>query len=71
MEEKMSPEELQRISSKVASEVLQRITQTLTGELAGGARAARQFVFTCPGDFGCKTSYQCTQSFTTLTQTVE
>jgi hypothetical protein len=71
MPDKMSPEELQALSSKVASEVLQRISQTLGGDLAAGARAAKQFVFTCPGDFGCKSSYQCTQSFTTLTQTVE
>jgi hypothetical protein len=58
----MSPEELQALSSKVASEVLQRISQTLSG----GAQPARAFVFKCPGDFGCDALYHCTQSFQTL-----
>ena len=62
----MSPEELQALSSRVASEVLQRIRQTL-----GGGPAAREAGFRCPGDFQCEGSYHCTVNFTTLTQAAE
>ena len=68
MPDKMSPEELQALSSKVASDVLQRIKQTLGGDLAAGARADTQFVFTCPGSFDCSSSYSCSQSFSTVTK---
>jgi len=66
MADKLTPEELQALSSRVASEVLQRISQTLSG----GAQPARAFVFTCPGDFQCAQDYKCRQSFATLTQVV-
>jgi len=73
MNEKLSPEELQRISARVAAEVLQKVAQTLTGELAGepGITSARkQWIFTCPETFACSKSYSCTQNFTSLTQPV-
>lgn len=68
MAEKMSPEELQRLSTKIATEVLQRVTQTMAGDLEGGigTSAARQFVFKCPGDFECTKTFKCTQSFTAV-----
>jgi hypothetical protein len=70
MPEKLSPDELERISAKVTAEVLQRVSQTLAGEVGSGlgARAAAQFVFKCPGDFECTKVFKCSQNFTALTE---
>jgi hypothetical protein len=68
MADKMSSEELQRVSSKLAAEVLQKVAQTLGGELEApsGAAATKQFVFRCPGDFECGTKFRCSTSFTAV-----
>jgi hypothetical protein len=55
MADKMSSDEFQALSSKVAAEVAQRIA----AQLAGGALAPKQFVFTCPGAFDCSEDYKC------------
>ena len=65
-----TPEDVQAMAAKVAAEVLQKVSKTLSGELAAtpAAAASRQFVFTCPGDFGCDAVFHCTQNFHAFTQ---
>lgn len=65
MAEKMDPEELQSITSKIADEVLQRVAQTLTTELEG-KQGQRQNVFRCPGDFKCGQVYECKNNFSSI-----
>lgn len=56
-EQRMSPEERQRLAANITTEALRVLERALPG--VGAAR--RPFEcgsFSCPGEFGCQTSFQ-------------